>query len=1147
MVVQPVETFQREYIIPAHLRHTADEPLSAKASTRLRQMLARPGIVVAPGVCDGISARCALEAGFDCLYQSGAATTAAKLGMPDLAIATLPDFVQNASMITGLSYSTPLIADADTGFGGLHIEDQVQTKRCGHLLGKQVVSTEEFVTRIRAAVQARDAIPGSDIVIIARTDSAQVLGMDEAIRRLQAAAAVGADVAFIEGVKTKELLEKTVKALYPTPVLVNVISGGLTPSFTTKEAEAMGAKIIIFSLVSCVAAAHGIREAMALLKKTGTDHTSARGMDPRKFFEVVGLDEVIEIDRRAGGHCARLILAHQTTPAHDLTTQPIAVTKTAASPQPTSIQSRQPSSRSNPFRLLVPPSEPVCCLIPLPPVQPDPDPADDLLPFEEWKAKQLALSSTETRTTDHHAPTIVASLAEEPTIVSESTSTILVPVVETVGEAIPEFFPIEGRFNYASVDCTARVHSAGKSMKSASSILSSKKDKYMLAPCSAKNKHIVVELCDDIRVDTVQLANFEFFSGVFKDIAIYLGRSNNPHSPKLNWVSAGVFRAKNVRGIQTFRLYNLPNTFDRYIRIEFLSHYGKEYFCPVSLIRVYGLTQMEDWRIEEWKQEWQARRHVELTISSGDAQHSLVSSEPPIEEETTHYAHREGGDILAGTTHREDPSKDSIPASVITNDTAVSSDSHLRTNESGSSIPRNSSVDDRNSAHPNVTGRIQPLNSSSNATEDTKPTAGDSTMKARASKSKTQESASATTPMLKTTQVATPMPSTGGESIYRTIWNRLDMLERGSTLSLRYVEEQNQSVRQALRRLEEEVGRLRALTNREQQELQRSMRSAQQKQAEMEKRWSALLEQVNVLTEEVILEKRLGIAQLCLLTTVLVFMALTRGSRAETHLLSVQAKHKRSALFLDAAESAFDWGYLASRCRPVSGYPRTLRVAVPSIRDTISQYQSKPIGGRASIPQQAIHERRTLSSGPTTISVLTPRKCKWRKRPATGMKRLARTAHLHEVELDTQRRLRIQAEPAGDDNDTDHLNHDTESSGAPPTLNVTQHDDVRKTSEMHHPFEQHTDRPARKGPATVLGRRFQSTQAHPPDNGTEWEDTDADLDPEDPMQELIVEENRTAPRVPRLFSPPTPRTWGARRKARGFSVDTGSAMRMQCA
>ncbi|KAF8603126.1 hypothetical protein BDV93DRAFT_556763 [Ceratobasidium sp. AG-I] len=117
----------------------------------------------------------------------------------------------------------------------------------------------------------------------------------------QAATTAGADVAFIGGVKTKELLEKTVKALAPTPVLVNVISGGLTPSFTTKEAEQMGAKIIIFSLVSCVAMVHAVQEAMALLKKTGTDHTSARGMDPRAFLELIGLDEVVEVNRRAGG------------------------------------------------------------------------------------------------------------------------------------------------------------------------------------------------------------------------------------------------------------------------------------------------------------------------------------------------------------------------------------------------------------------------------------------------------------------------------------------------------------------------------------------------------------------------------------------------------------------------------------------------------------------------------------------------------------------------------------------------------------------------------------------------------------------------------------------------------------------------------
>ncbi|KAJ3973486.1 Pyruvate/Phosphoenolpyruvate kinase-like domain-containing protein [Lentinula raphanica] len=297
-------------------------PLSLNPSTRLRQMLARPGIVVAPGICDGISARCALEAGFDCLYQSGAATTASRLGQPDLAIATLNDFVEAGQMVSSLNPSVPVIADADTGFGGtamvartvrqyaragvaaMHIEDQVQTKRCGHLMGKQVVSREEFITRIRAAVLARDSIPGgSDFVIIGRTDSAQVLGMDEALIRLKMAAAAGADVCFIEGVKTKELLEKTVAELAPTPVLVNVISGGLTPSFTYFEAEQMGAKIIIFSLVSCVAMVHAVRAAMHSLKKTGTDWVSAQGMDPKAFFEVMGLNEVVELDAQAGG-CA---------------------------------------------------------------------------------------------------------------------------------------------------------------------------------------------------------------------------------------------------------------------------------------------------------------------------------------------------------------------------------------------------------------------------------------------------------------------------------------------------------------------------------------------------------------------------------------------------------------------------------------------------------------------------------------------------------------------------------------------------------------------------------------------------------------------------------------------------------------------------
>ncbi|KAK0191660.1 oxaloacetate acetylhydrolase [Armillaria mellea] len=292
-------------------------PLSPNPATRLRQMLARPG-------------HC-LHGALWKLVSTAFIKVAPPLRLlvwvnPTWPLLLSTDFVGAGQMVSSLNPSVPVIADADTGFGGpamvartvrqyaragiaaCHIEDQVQTKRCGHLLGKQVVSREEFITRIRAAVIARDSIPGdSDFVIIGRTDSAQVLGMDEAIARLKLAAAAGADVCFIEGVKTKDLLESTVAALAPTPVLVNVISGGLTPSFTYFEAEQMGAKMIIFSLVSCVAMVHACRAAMKSLKKTGTDFISAQGMDPKKFFEVMGLNEIVELDAAAGGSAFQLV------------------------------------------------------------------------------------------------------------------------------------------------------------------------------------------------------------------------------------------------------------------------------------------------------------------------------------------------------------------------------------------------------------------------------------------------------------------------------------------------------------------------------------------------------------------------------------------------------------------------------------------------------------------------------------------------------------------------------------------------------------------------------------------------------------------------------------------------------------------------
>ncbi|KAF5393464.1 hypothetical protein D9757_000475 [Collybiopsis confluens] len=295
-------------------------PLSRNAATRLRQMLARPGTIIAPGVYDGVSARLALEAGFECLYQSGAAVTASRLGQPDLAIATLNDFVEAARINCSINPSVPIVADADTGFGGpnmvartviqyaragvagVQLEDQVQTKRCGHLLGKELVSAEEFISRIKAATIGRDSLPdgSSDIVIIARTDALQSLGMEEAIKRLKLAVDAGADLLFLEGVRSREELEYAIEAVAPTPVLLNVVAGGFTPNFTAKEAEAIGAKLVIFPLVTMVPAIHAIRQSLQSLKQTGSDVDSYRGMGPKQFFEVMGLEDAIKLDVKAG-------------------------------------------------------------------------------------------------------------------------------------------------------------------------------------------------------------------------------------------------------------------------------------------------------------------------------------------------------------------------------------------------------------------------------------------------------------------------------------------------------------------------------------------------------------------------------------------------------------------------------------------------------------------------------------------------------------------------------------------------------------------------------------------------------------------------------------------------------------------------------
>ncbi len=256
--------------------------------------------------------------------------------MADLGVATLTDMVRQADMIANLDYEgPPLIADMDTGYGGeypssrhqvilyliflgpitvasavrhyiranvagFHIEDQVLTKRCGHLSGKKVVTQDVFLCRIRAAKAAKDRAR-SDIVLIARTDANQQLGYDECIARLRAARALGADCGLLEGFKSKEQACQAVIDLAPWPLLLNIVENGHSPLITVEEAREMGFRIMIFSFAAIAPAFGAIKLAYEKLKSEGVTGNQGCGVNPVKLFEVCGLREAMEVDMAAGG------------------------------------------------------------------------------------------------------------------------------------------------------------------------------------------------------------------------------------------------------------------------------------------------------------------------------------------------------------------------------------------------------------------------------------------------------------------------------------------------------------------------------------------------------------------------------------------------------------------------------------------------------------------------------------------------------------------------------------------------------------------------------------------------------------------------------------------------------------------------------
>jgi 2-methylisocitrate lyase-like PEP mutase family enzyme len=280
-----------------------EEPMAQTRSARLRALLNGGEMVVAPGAYDAITARMIEQSGFPAVYMTGAGTAAA-LGFPDYGLITMTEMVENAARIAR-AVDLPVIADADTGYGnelnvvrtvqehiragtaGIHIEDQVSPKKCGHLDDKQIVPREDWLAKIRAAVAAR-ADP--DFLVIARTDSRAMAGFDEAVARSKAALAAGADMVFLEAPQTLEEVASVPK-LVGGPCLLNVVKGGKTPDVDLKLAQALGYKLAIVPGLLFKAVMGACDEALAALKATSAHPPVAGNMTVRDAFRRMGAEE----------------------------------------------------------------------------------------------------------------------------------------------------------------------------------------------------------------------------------------------------------------------------------------------------------------------------------------------------------------------------------------------------------------------------------------------------------------------------------------------------------------------------------------------------------------------------------------------------------------------------------------------------------------------------------------------------------------------------------------------------------------------------------------------------------------------------------------------------------------------------------------
>ena len=280
----------------------------------LRKLLEGDKPLMAPGAPDALTARLIEQAGFPAVYMTGFAATATLIGCPDIGLLTQTEMTTHARNIVR-AINVPVIANADTGYGGpaniertvkeyyqagvaaIHLEDQVQPKRCGHMTGVKLVPAEDMVRRLKCALEARD---DDDLLIIARTDALATAGMDEAIKRGRGYLDTGADMLFIDAVKQISDAVALGQALDGT-LIISMVEGNETARLMPDELKQMGFSIALYPISTLLTATYANRNLLADLKQKGTTQDRMDRMSTySNFSEIVGLDHFSGLDDRFG-------------------------------------------------------------------------------------------------------------------------------------------------------------------------------------------------------------------------------------------------------------------------------------------------------------------------------------------------------------------------------------------------------------------------------------------------------------------------------------------------------------------------------------------------------------------------------------------------------------------------------------------------------------------------------------------------------------------------------------------------------------------------------------------------------------------------------------------------------------------------------